>query len=105
MSRLLLLSLALMVGCSPPAAVTIGTDHPANPEAPVGAGHAALPEVRTVHLHGHASDQHPAPAAAREAPALYRCPMHPEVTSTNPEERCPKCGMKINEPTSREPQP
>jgi hypothetical protein len=24
--------------------------------------------------------------------------MHSEVTSTNPNDRCPKCGMRINKP-------
>ena len=26
--------------------------------------------------------------------SLYSCPMHPEVTSDEPE-KCPKCGMKL----------
>ena len=41
----------------------------------------------------------PAPAAKPAAPAAadasesYVCPMHPEVTSSRKEDRCPKCGM------------
>lgn len=26
---------------------------------------------------------------------VYTCPMHPEVTSTNSSDRCPKCGMAL----------
>jgi FtsP/CotA-like multicopper oxidase with cupredoxin domain len=36
----------------------------------------------------------PAALPAGAGPVVYACPMHPEVTSTEPG-RCPKCGMKL----------
>jgi FtsP/CotA-like multicopper oxidase with cupredoxin domain len=36
----------------------------------------------------------PADMPAGAGPVTYACPMHPEVTSTEPG-RCPKCGMKL----------
>jgi FtsP/CotA-like multicopper oxidase with cupredoxin domain len=36
----------------------------------------------------------PAALPAGAGPVTYACPMHPEVTSTEPG-RCPKCGMKL----------
>jgi hypothetical protein len=32
--------------------------------------------------------------AAPTAATVYACPMHPEVTSSEPG-RCPKCGMRL----------
>ena len=32
---------------------------------------------------------------AGAAPVVYACPMHPEVTSTQPGQKCPKCGMAL----------
>jgi hypothetical protein len=39
--------------------------------------------------HGEKAD-----AAGADKPAMYSCPMHPEVTSDSPG-ACPKCGMDL----------
>ena len=36
---------------------------------------------------------------------LYACPMHSEITSANPNDKCPKCKMKINKPVKAAPSP
>ena len=46
---------------------------------------------------GHAGHAMPAGPSA-PAGTTYVCPMHPKVTSTDPNARCPECNMKINKP-------
>lgn len=54
------------------------------------------------HQHGQAPSSQPKPSASQTTtapstqPVMYVCPMHKEVTSTQPA-RCPKCGMKLVE--------
>ncbi len=35
------------------------------------------------------------PGAAAAAAIIYACPMHPEITSDEPGQRCPRCGMAL----------
>jgi hypothetical protein len=109
-----MLTVVALTGCAArytePA---LSADHPANPDA-AQVSTSAQPSHRTLDLSqtdpiasmpegpktrhedhgaGH-TDQHSAPDQSTGA-ALYVCPMHPEVTSDQPNQRCPKCGMKL----------
>ena len=69
----------VLAACSPaPAPVAQAANDPSNPSAAEG---AAPPAPK----HAHASDS---------AATTYVCPMHPEVTSSQPGV-CPKCNMKL----------
>jgi len=113
--RIVIMAVAMVLcpfsssGCSPrPVDMSPGPDHPANPDAMA----ASLPErstglttasepttdgPRDRHMHGGSTAAAPASssAPATNAAAIYVCPMHPEVTSDQPDQRCPKCGMKL----------
>lgn len=106
----------LIASCAQPP-LEVGANHPANPDAtaapasppsttlviaqessPAAPGgranrNAASPAPGGAHQHGSQ-----APTATQ---AMYMCPMHPDVTSTDPDAKCPKCGMKINKPVQR----
>lgn len=119
-SILLMLTAA---GCNTPSREKpLSTDHPANPEANIASyaeprsrllaldnlepvmparGESPAPEhhrpndmseIKHAHASTHSVQHSDTPASQ---PSLYVCPMHPEVTSTEPGQRCPKCGMKL----------
>lgn len=115
-----LIAIAVLAwGCTPQAYIhDLKVDHPAHPEAAEGMlpgpsttlaiGDAPSPEGegrmphdvdsggRMNHGTHRAGGAESSPGQAGEV--LYECPMHPEVTSPDPERRCPKCNMKINKP-------
>jgi hypothetical protein len=112
-----LVAIAVLAGgCTPQAYLhDANPDHPAHPGAQVGMlpgpsttlaiGDAHSADVEGGMPQGVGSEERidhgagGAEADPREAEgALYQCPMHPKVTSRDPQRRCPKCNMKINKP-------
>lgn len=105
MLRTLLFIAALLAGCSGPPVRPLAATHPASADGPTGMVVApravaivqppAQPMAHGEHRTASPPQPAPAPADALDQ-ALYMCPMHPEVTSTDPNARCPECGMRIN---------
>lgn len=125
------IGLLFLTGCATPSVLTsLPTTHPGSAGGEVAAppppsdtlsvamadpvlpGRAARPVAdhsghETKGGDGH--EMHGAAAAAAESPgadapaALYVCPMHKDVTATNPNDRCPKCKMKINKRVKAKP--
>lgn len=75
-----------------PAQVAPGMDHAAH-----GMGDKSQPEPSGPGVESETHKHNAAPPPSGNSAAMYACPMHPEVTSDKPDERCPKCGMKLNE--------
>jgi len=100
-----IVGLALLGGCAGTAGPEQPVlDHPANPDAtqspaPRGSGTLSIrsPDETTRAATTTRPGETGMGGAAIVA-GLYQCPMHPEVRSNNPNDRCPKCNMKINKP-------
>ena len=98
--------LSLLGGCATNFSPDLPATHPANPSA-----EAAQPEapstvlaIGTAGPAGSADAEappgthHAGAATAQTGSTAFVCPMHPRVTSSDPNAKCPECGMKINKP-------
>ncbi len=90
-----------LIACSPaPMPVSQSKNDPSSPRAPEGAppppiaARLPAPAPEAAGHEGHSGHGADAPAP-KEGQTVYVCPMHPEVTSSQPGSVCPKCNMKL----------
>src|SRR5687768_15803367 len=109
----LVAAVAVAAGCAGDAAVPpLGTDHPANASAdtlPLTASSTTLARMTTTPTAPTTAPAAPAAPTPATLPAtlpasgaaVYVCPMHPEVTSTDAKARCPICTMRLELPKQK----
>ncbi len=104
-------------GCGRTTPLVVGPDHPASADA-VAAPTPAISQTLAItnppttpdeaddmadhsgHTMGAAMPPSTQPSPTTQpagvtADGAFVCPMHPEVTSDDPDARCPKCGMNL----------
>jgi hypothetical protein len=108
-----LLLIPLLMGCAPRILpLNLPENHPASPSGVIAEnyGHSTTLDVAASDpiaredemVSSRQEDSHGGPVSAEEkGGGLFACPMHPEITSSDPQKRCPKCGMKINKPVTK----
>jgi hypothetical protein len=92
MRRALLAVSLFAAGCAGDASLPpLADDHPANPAAPT----APLERATTLTSATAPATAPRTPATKPAAGGRYVCPMHDQVTSDDPNARCPICSMRL----------
>ena len=96
----------ILLGCAGAIRLQpLPADHPANPEAaeaPMQTPPQTLREAPASEDPGASPSEHPMDhehetgGDGETQPAVYTCPMHPDVKASAPG-RCPKCGMMLKQ--------
>lgn len=73
-----------------PAQAGAGMDHSGH-----GMGEKTEPKAAEPGMEAGGHKHEAPPSSSAGVAVMYTCPMHPEVMSDKPDQRCPKCNMKL----------